>query len=223
MSAEKTPKETWTWKRGIRQALTLAAIMFTSLGLYLTVLKWRGWKGYNHRTYVEEVDELFPFRPGWVWVYLIPYLVGPVVVGLLSRKTFAWFVGRGLILVGVSLLIFIVYPTQTVRVTAPDLGDSLTGWLYRNMIAIDEPPANAAPSLHVSLTCLLALALLRDFPRWRLFSLGGAVLVWLSTLYTRQHHVIDVVTGVLLAVVVALPWPGRKRQGVPPERGASAP
>ena len=70
------------------------------------------------------------------------------------------------------------------------------------MIAIDGPAANAAPSLHVSLTCLLALAMIRDFPRWwpLWFAFVGAV--WWSTLVTRQHHLVDVVTGTLLTWAV---------------------
>ena len=111
-------------------------------------------------------DDWLPFRPEWVWVYLLPYLVGPVAVGLLTRETFAWFVRRGLVVVGVSLLIFIALPTRTVRPDIADLDGGATGEMYRNMIAIDGPAANAAPSLHVSLTCLLAWALVRDYLRW---------------------------------------------------------
>jgi membrane-associated phospholipid phosphatase len=79
------------------------------------------------------------------------------------------------------------------------------------MVTIDEPPANAAPSLHVSLTCLLALALVRDFPRWWPVSCAGVVLVWLATLLTRQHHLVDVLTGALLAVGVVFAWPANDR------------
>ena len=53
----------------------------------------------------------------------------------------------------------------------------------------------------MSLTFLLALALLRDFPRWWPITVGSVVLVWLATLFTRQHHLIDVLTGILLAHV----------------------
>ena len=74
------------------------------------------------------------------------------------------------------------------------------------LIEIDEPPANAAPSLHVSLTFLLALALVRDFPRYWFLSLGGVALVWLATLFTRQHHLIDVASGAGLALLVAFTW-----------------
>ena len=42
------------------------------------------------------------------------------------------------------------------------LDGGLTATLYQRMAAIDQPPANAAPSLHVSLTCLMAWAVVRD-------------------------------------------------------------
>jgi membrane-associated phospholipid phosphatase len=203
-------REPWTLGRGIRQAVILAVIMVSSLACYLAVLKWRGPAGKDHVTYIMDLDELIPFQPAWVWVYLIPYLVGPLVVGLLSKDTFRWYIRRGLPLVALTLLIFIVYPTQTHTRPPSNLGDGLTGELYHNMVEIDQPPANAAPSLHVSLTCLLAWALVRDFPRWWLLSFGAAILVWLATLFTRQHHMLDVATGVILGTVFALPWPARK-------------
>jgi membrane-associated phospholipid phosphatase len=196
----------WTLARSVRQAVVIALLMYGALGLYLVVLKWRGPAGHDHLTYLPAVDDLFPFEPAWVWAYLIPYLVGPVVVAALSRTTFAWFVRRGLAVIGITLTVFIVYPTQTKDRPPAELGDSATARLYKNMIEIDDPPANAAPSLHVSLTCLLALAVIRDYPRWWLPSIGAAVIVWLATLFTRQHHALDVLTGAILACVVALPW-----------------
>src|SRR5262249_22146119 len=83
----------------------------------------------------------------------------------------------------------------------------VTGWMYRSMVEIDDPPANAAPSLHVSLSCLLAWALAFDRPRWWAAALLGAILVWLSTLYTAQHHLIDDGSGYLLASMISLATP----------------
>jgi hypothetical protein len=216
LRTEKEGGDGWTLSRGIRQAVLLAVIMFSSLGLYLVVLKWRGPAGRDHLTYVKDLDELIPFQPEWVWVYLIPYLIGPICVALLSKDTFLWFVRRGLLLVGVTLAIFIAYPTWTKERNLTGLGDGLTAVMYRNMVQIDEPPANAAPSLHVSLTCLLAWAFVRDFPRWWPVSFGAAVVVWLATLFTRQHHIIDVATGAFLGSLFALPWPGRSSRAKSP-------
>jgi len=84
------------------------------------------------------------------------------------------------------------------------LGEGLTAQLYKMIVEVDEPPANAAPSLHVSLTFLLALAFMRDFPRWTWLAACAVVLVWLATLFTRQHHLIDVAGGILLALLVVL-------------------
>jgi hypothetical protein len=190
--------------RFLRQAIILTVVMLLSLSLYLTVLKWRGpaalW------TTQTPWDEMIPFQPRWVWVYLIPYVIGPAVAGVLTPSTFRWYIWRGLVLVGVTLAIFVVLPTRTVRPAVTDIGSGLTASLYRHMAAIDEPPANAAPSLHVSLTFLLALAVIRDYPRWWPLTCAATVLVWLATLFTWQHHLIDVGTGAALAGLIALPW-----------------
>jgi membrane-associated phospholipid phosphatase len=187
------------------QGLILTAVMVASLSGYLTVLWLRGPEA-QVETYLP-IDELVPFHHGWVWVYLIPYLIGPVVIGLFTRRTFLFYITRGLALVGITLVIFILIPTKTRDREPRDLGQGLTARLYEKMIEIDNPPANAAPSLHISLTTLLALALLRDFPRWWPATLVGVGLVWFATLATRQHHFIDVVTGALLAAALAWIWP----------------
>jgi lysylphosphatidylglycerol synthetase-like protein (DUF2156 family) len=195
----------------IWQAGVLTAIMLGSLGGYLLVLNWRGPDA--RLTTHTAWDDVVPFQPGWVWVYLIPYLIGPLVIGLFRRETFHWYVKRGLVVVGVTLLIFIVLPTRTAPRPHPDLGDGPTGQLYKMMVDIDEPPANAAPSLHVSLTFLLALAFMRDFPRWAWLAAIGVGLVWLATLLTRQHHLIDVGTGILLTALIVSFWPRARTRG----------
>lgn len=182
--------------------------MMSALGCYLIVLKWRG--GAARFSTFTSWDEWIPFQPAWVWVYLLPYVIGPIAMGLVTASTFRWYVSRALVVVALSLLIFILVPTQITRRTADHgLGTGVTAALYEQMIAIDEPPANAAPSLHVSLTCLLALALFRDFPKWWPVTALGVILVWLATLTTRQHHLLDVVTGILMAATVSLLWPLR--------------
>ena len=193
-------------KRGLRaslyQGILLAVVMFSSLGCYLAVLKWRG--GAVRQITQTEWDRRIPFVVGWLWVYLVPYLIGPLTATVLRRETFFWYLRRSLLLSVVSLLIFALYPTQTVRPSVVYLGHDFTTEMYRNMVAIDEPPANAAPSLHVSLTCLLAWAVSRDSRRWGVLAFAVSGFVWLATLFTHQHHLIDVGTGVLLASLCAI-------------------
>jgi hypothetical protein len=194
------------WKRRLVQAVGLTTIMLGALGLYLAVLHWRG----RHATLTTRLawDDRIPFWPGWVWVYLIPYLLAPFIAASMSADTCLWYIRRGLLLVFVTLAIFIVLPTRTVRPSAEavdSLGDGWTARLYRGMIEADEGGGNAAPSLHVSLTCLLACALIRDHARWWPVIVVGVGLVWLATLFTWQHHLLDVATGAGLALLFAVP------------------
>src|SRR5437588_6137004 len=92
-----------TLRRAFFQALGLGALTFAALGLYLIVLKWRGHHGKEHITWTSW-DEGIPFEPAWVWVYLIPYVIGPALVGLMSPRTFAWFVPRALAIMFLSVL-----------------------------------------------------------------------------------------------------------------------
>jgi membrane-associated phospholipid phosphatase len=199
---------------GITHLLFLSLFFGTAFGLYLTVLRLRGPAVAFHTRVAW--DTAFPFTPWWVWIYLLPYVLGPLLTIVMSRTAFAWYIRRATMVVLVSLVIFAAVPTQTVRPLQDDpanverLGAGWTADLYRWMVEVDDPPANAAPSLHVSLSCLLAWAMAYDFPRWWAATAAGAVVVWLSTLFTAQHHLIDVVTGVLLASLAAIGGPRKE-------------
>jgi membrane-associated phospholipid phosphatase len=205
MNSSKNPAEPWSWRRGLFQAALVAIVMLASLGVYMAVLWWRGPQAQiNTRTVL---DDPIPFQYGWVWVYMVPYLLGPLAAALMSWDTLVWFLKRAVIVALISDTIFIGLPTKTDPHPVNDVaGDGLTARLYRNMAEADGPAANAAPSLHVSLSCLLALAMIRCFPHlWPVWMIA-VVLIWLSTLFTRQHHMVDVLTGASLAMLVAIPW-----------------
>jgi hypothetical protein len=191
-------------RQRVVQALLGSILIIAGLSGYMVVLKWRGPAVV---TFTQTAwDRLIPFQPAWLYVYVAPYPFALVILGLMRRTTFVWYIKRALLILAVSLLIFAVVPTQTVRPSLEQLDDGFTVNFYRNLVAMDDPPANAAPSLHVSLTCLLAIALMRDWPRWWPVILGGVGLVWLATLFTWQHHLVDVATGVLLGILASLPF-----------------
>ncbi len=198
-------------RRKLVQAGLLAVTMLAALSLYLAVEYWRG--GADPVVTQTAWDKRISFQPAWVWVYLFPYLLAPVLAMLLSWDTLLWYLRRGIVVVLISIAIFAIFPTRTVRPSTHDLGTGLTAQLYQNMARIDGPAANAAPSLHVSLTALLAWALLREFRRrWMVILIVlGTVAVWASTLFTWQHHLIDVLTGALLGTLAAWPWVDRRK------------
>ena len=93
-----------------------------------------------------------------------------------------------------------------------------TGWtapLFRALYANDLP-YNLAPSLHIGLRCLFWITYgrhlrgrLRSAMRWWFILIGA------STLLVWQHHLMDVVTGFLMAYAIVALLPERATQPGP--------
>jgi membrane-associated phospholipid phosphatase len=73
-------------------------------------------------------------------------------------------------------------------------------WGLRALYSSD-PPYNSFPSLHVAHSFVSALACSRVHRRLGIIAMIAATLVAFSTLFTKQHYVLDVVAGVSLAFV----------------------
>ena len=144
------------------------------------------------------LDRMVPLQPAWAPVYL-SYFVFPFLPVLIMRqeeqirRTFlAW-----LMVWVVGYACFLVYPTMLPRPVG-EIGEGFFAWFLRGVYDGD-PPRNCFPSLHVATPFVAALSC------WRVHrGVGVAALVWasliaLSTLFTKQHYVADVIAGILLA------------------------
>jgi membrane-associated phospholipid phosphatase len=141
-----------------------------------------------------------PFVPGFFWVYismyilllLPPFLLNTVQLGSL---------GKQLVLATVlSGVIFLLIPTE-LGFERIKLDDALYSSLFALLFTIDLPH-NLVPSLHVVFSVIIALSISEgiDKPAARLALWVWLTLVCLSTLLVHQHHLLDVVTGLSIAV-----------------------
>ncbi len=149
------------------------------------------------------LDHAIPLQPAWSLVYGALYLfliVLPVLVivqeELISRTVRAY-----LLIWLTAYAVFISYPTIAPR---PD-GDVVPGtgfgaWGLRLLYDAD-PPFNCFPSLHVAHSFVGALAVFRMHRALGVTALVCAAVVGLSTLFTKQHYVLDVVSGAGLALI----------------------
>ena len=147
------------------------------------------------------VETAIGFRPGWIWVYVSLYLFMPIGPLLLSERgqliRYAWGMSG---IAAAACLVFIVIPTATARpAEAPDAPG-----LYRLIVTLD-PVTNSVPSLHCAFAAYsVGVARIATPRRWRFGLWLWFTLICFSTLATRQHMLLDVVTGVALGGVAYL-------------------
>lgn len=149
-------------------------------------------------------DRALPVEPSWALVYGSLYLfliVLPVFVvrqeDHMRRTVWAY------LLVWITAYVcFLVYPTVAPR-PASMMGGGFAVWGLRFLYWAD-PPTNCFPSLHVAHSFVSALACYPVHRRVGIVATGCALLVALSTLYAKQHYILDVVAGILLASVAYL-------------------
>lgn len=165
--------------------------------------------------------DIFPIWPIWVLPYVLCYIfwfAGILwIVFRVEDRHFRSFIAACILTFGLGALTFILFPTY---VKPADLqGNDLFTLLLRHFH--EQLGRYAAfPSGHVYITTLLALFLGRWYPRFKYLYALVLLLVSLSTLFTGQHYILDVLGGYLVALAgyyFGLWWAGfhetQKRTG----------
>ena len=161
------------------------------------------------------IDSALPVRAEWSLVYFSLFLAALLPVFVVHQqehlhRTILAFLAAWI----VALLCFLVFPTVSSRPPRPT-GDGFNDWLLRTIYNSDVK-YNCLPSLHVAQVYIAALTC-NIVHR----GVGKAALVWatlvaVSTLFTKQHYFLDVVTGFGLGVAVYLVFLHRfPREAIP--------
>jgi len=146
------------------------------------------------------LDRMVPVQPEWSVVYGSLFLAAflPVFVvhqQELVRRTILAYLTVWLF----SYVCFLAYPTIGPR-PAKVIGEGFFVWALHAIYSSDVR-YNCLPSLHVAQCFLAALTCYRVHRGVGAVAGVWAFLVGLSTLYTKQHYVLDVIAGILLAYV----------------------
>lgn len=143
-----------------------------------------------------------PFLPAWIWVYLSINLL-LMLPPLFMRSSDIPLLGKRMLAATVSgSAIFLLFPARLgfERVIPGDgLSQSIFGGLFQA-----DAPHNLVPSLHVTYASLCVVSLRAAASgRLRRTAWGFWLLaIMASTLLVHQHHLLDVVTGLMLAVAI---------------------
>jgi membrane-associated phospholipid phosphatase len=148
------------------------------------------------------IDKTIPFIPQTVWIYISEYVFFIAVYltckDMINLNKYIYSI-MGLQIV--SVLIFIFWPTTYPRDLFP-LSHNLDCFTYFafSSLRTADTPASCCPSLHVSSVYLSSFIFLDDQKRKFPFYFIWGTLIALSTLTTKQHYTIDVVTGLIMAI-----------------------
>jgi hypothetical protein len=145
--------------------------------------------------------------------FAVLFLIG-MVIWYWRRSQFRRFSAALLALVFTGLLVYFLVPT-----VPPWMADSYLHLIsdvtpfhrqvYNTALpyiasGFDTNPIAAMPSLHAAIPALLSCVVLHHFRARGLIVVVYTVLVFISILYSAEHYLIDVLAGVVLAVVVYL-------------------
>ena len=157
------------------------------------------------RVLSSRLDESIPLVPGFVFIYVsafVMWVVMYVYIYSMSPYMAKRMLIADLLAKGVCAVCYCLYPCTLIR---PET-DEIVGfgaWALKIIYSLDKP-TNLLPSMHCYMSWLCARPLLsrraKPSPLWlKSFCTVLAILIFVSTLFTKQHMAIDVVTGVLCA------------------------
>ncbi|HOW16827.1 MAG TPA: phosphatase PAP2 family protein [bacterium] len=149
--------------------------------------------------YMFDFEKRVPFIDWTVWIYMSDYLyIGLVFFLLRERYNMNRIYYSQIMMLIFSMFIFMLYPTMFPRPEVEYHGFS--GQLVALLHSLDSP-CNAFPSIHVSMTFLAGFGFIKE--RKVLFSIFmlWAVLISISTLTLKQHYLLDVLAGFVMAIL----------------------
>lgn len=160
-----------------------------------------------HDVYVT-IDAMIPFVSWFIYPYIYWFLFVAGTIAYLffwHRQDFYKCVAFLFIGMTICLIIFTIYPTSFDHRPVLE-GNSLSIYLTEFIYQADKSQ-NVFPSIHVynSIGCAIALIKCQDFKHSRImqiFAIVSALMITLSTMFVKQHSILDAVAACLLAIIL---------------------
>ncbi len=157
---------------------------------------------------VFDFERSIPFMP----LSIIPYMASGLFFCLVfftckdkrQLKILTW---RMLFVILTAGICYMTVPLRF-SLIKPDVNNSILQLPFSFLKAVDSP-FNQSPSLHIAFAFIF-WSVFRDLSKWRNFLMIWLILLGISTLTTYQHHVIDILSGAILAHFSFIIIPYRK-------------
>lgn len=178
----------------IRLVLVLIAYLIGGAG-YLAVNQFIGPGPYHHLAL--PIDGAIPFIPAFAWGYALVYVTPAFTAFFLTtREELLRALGAFAIASVVCYAIFLIFPVEYPRTFAlpPGITGGLLAWIH----SVDRP-INCFPSHHVATAVTTCLVIGHKNRAWGIVFGLVALLISVSTLFVKQHWLVDIPAGALVA------------------------
>ena len=161
-------------------------------------------EGEPHEIYTR-IDAKIPFVPQAIFIYSLWFplvFFFPLVLHHFSAELYLRHMVSLTLDIVLSCMVYLVYPTFFTR---PRPDEKAIGLIMRFVYLVDFKGKNCMPSMHCSMCFLMifsTVAAAGQFPvALSLCLIVVCLMIVLSTVLTKQHVIIDVVTGLGMAVL----------------------
>lgn len=148
---------------------------------------------------LDRFDRFVPFEPSYVFLYLTVYPLF-LLPFLHARRpgTVVRFAVGSVVMLLVSYGVFLWMPVTFPRPSLPETWSSFPVWVLQ-IVHGQDPPWNCLPSTHCAVALLAALAIHESDRRLGVWALVTALSIAVSTVFTKQHYIVDALAGFALA------------------------
>ena len=190
---------------------TILSLNFRLVVLALTLLGWLFIYFFVNRLHVDPnnrldlalpLDRKIPFVPQLALIYFSTYMfvVQPFIL-LTEARQFYWMLASFGAITVVASLIHAIVPSKIER-NEILVTDGISGKMI-NLFQRTCKPYGNFPSMHVALSVpVVGANFLVAGPTVGSITLVWAILIALSTLFTKQHYILDVLTGLIGGVLI---------------------
>ncbi len=150
------------------------------------------------------IDHWIPFIPNTFWVYtseFIMYFTAYIMAKDMENTNKFLYAFMGLFII--TAIIFMIWPTVFPRDLYPLTKDinPITYFAF-TWLRIFDAPTSCVPSLHVASTYLTSFIFLGEQKKKFKYFFIWATLIGLSTMTTKQHYFVDVISGLCLSIFI---------------------
>lgn len=147
------------------------------------------------------LDEAVPLVPEWIYLYAFVFLIAFIPAGFIeSRNLFRKMALAYFVVQVTAFTVFIFFPVRMTLRPDSVAVDSFVTWGLQLCYYLDKP-VNCCPSLHVALAFLGALCTRKADRALGNVCIVLAVGISLSTMFVKQHFVLDVIVGLALSTL----------------------